>query len=392
MMEPEIPRTLLGSMSPETFLREYWQKKPLLIRQGLPGWKSPLSPEELAGLACEEDVISRLILEKGGTRPWEVRYGPFEEEEFTRLPETHWTLLVQEVDRLVPEVAELLETVRFLPNWRLDDVMVSYAASQGSVGAHIDHYDVFLVQGLGRRLWQIGLQPVEEERLIEGLDVRILADFQPEAEWVVEPGDVLYLPPRYAHYGIALEPSMTYSIGFLAPDQVELATGFAQYLAEVLEQPERYRDPDLKPVRDPGEIPPWTLERLQGLMLQALKQRIPFAQWLGMYATAPRRGTYPSPPEVPYTLEELLELLQAGVPLRRSAIPGFAYIVEGKEVWLFAFGERYCWPERLREAAHRITGPKPLTYETLNPFLEEPDFLSVLLELVNRGYLYPEES
>ena len=392
-MERKLPRHLLGSMEPEMFLRAYWQKKPVLIRQGLPGWQSPLEPEELAGLACEEDVIARIILEKGGSKPWELRYGPFDEEDFTSLPETHWTLLVQEVDRLVPEVAALLNTVRFLPNWRLDDIMVSYAAPEGSVGAHIDQYDVFLVQGYGKRLWQIGLHPVEEERLVEGLDVRILADFQPEAEWVVEPGDVLYLPPRYAHYGVALEPSITYSIGFRAPDQVELVTGFAQYLAEIMEAPRRYSDPDLTPTDDPGEISARAVERLHTLMLEAMKQRVPFARWVGMYATAPQRGTYPTPPEVPYTEEELVELLAGGSRLQRSAVPALAYMVEDDEtVWLFAFGEAYRLPGRLREAASTLTGTVLLDYETLAPFLNDPAFIDVLLRLVNRGYLYLETS
>jgi 50S ribosomal protein L16 3-hydroxylase len=149
--------THLGDMPVDIFLRDYWQKKSLLIRGAFPHFTSPIDGDELAGLALEEEVESRLILEKGKT-PWELRHGPFDEKTFTQLPETHWTLLVQAVDQWVPEVNELLEYFRFIPNWRIDDIMISFAPDQGSVGPHFDYYDVFLLQGLGKRRWKLGLK------------------------------------------------------------------------------------------------------------------------------------------------------------------------------------------------------------------------------------------
>eukprot|EP00292_Cryptomonas_paramecium_P023422 CAMPEP_0113711920 /NCGR_PEP_ID=MMETSP0038_2-20120614/31063_1 /TAXON_ID=2898 /ORGANISM="Cryptomonas paramecium" /LENGTH=192 /DNA_ID=CAMNT_0000638307 /DNA_START=244 /DNA_END=819 /DNA_ORIENTATION=- /assembly_acc=CAM_ASM_000170 len=189
-------------------------------------FKSPITPDELAGLACEDEVESRLVInweslpktQSKGKQPWELRHGPFKAKEFSKLPETCYTLLVQEVNRYVPEVSDLLQRFSFVPNWRVDDVMVSYAAKNGGVGPHVDNYDVFLVQGLGTRKWTISTRavPLDEERLLPDVDLRILADgVKPEAVWELSPGDILYLPPRVPHLGVAMDdPCMTFSIGF----------------------------------------------------------------------------------------------------------------------------------------------------------------------------------
>src|SRR5690606_35155678 len=177
--------TLPGGMSAEEFLRDYWQKKPLLIRQAFPDFESPLSADELAGLSLEEEVESRIVLELGAT-PWELRHGPFTEDDYRTLPERDWTLLVQAVDQFVPEVAELLQAFRFLPSWRLDDVMISYAAPGGSVGPHFDSYDVFLLQTQGHRRWKIGQMCEADSPLLEHPDLRILSEFEQQQEWVLE--------------------------------------------------------------------------------------------------------------------------------------------------------------------------------------------------------------
>lgn len=383
----QLPETILGGLTPEEFLANYWQKRPLLIRQALPGFRSPITPEELAGLACEEGVTARLILEKGGAYPWEVRYGPFEPEDFVALPPTHWTLLVQEVDRLVPEVAALLETVRFIPNWRLDDIMVSYAPEGGTVGAHIDNYDVFLVQAWGRRRWQINHRPVEREELVPGLEVRLLAHFEPDAEWILEPGDVLYLPPRIPHYGVALEDCMTFSIGFRAPDQAELAEAMPR-MAAWLDGGRRYADPDLTPADEPGEITPEALDQIQALLRKLIDDRARLARWFGCIITEPRRGLLPEPPERPLSAKQLHRRLQQGATLRRNAIPELAYVrhADGSAT-LFASGEAYELSPELADVAPLLTGRRPLTAETLRPWLERDDFLELLETLVHFGIL-----
>ena len=171
---------VLGELSPAQFLAEYWQKQPLLVRGAWPGFQDPLTPEELAGLACEEGVESRLVLEQGGEKPWEVRHGPFVDDDFLKLPDSHWTLLVQDVEKHIADLAALLEPFRFIPDWRIDDLMISYAPPAGTVGPHVDDYDVFLLQGQGRRRWQISRRPVEPDNCLPDTELRILREFVPE--------------------------------------------------------------------------------------------------------------------------------------------------------------------------------------------------------------------
>lgn len=216
--------SLLGSLGAEQFLRDYWQQQPLLIRAALPiAAQPPLQPDELAGLALEEWIESRLI----DSTTWQVEHGPLTEQRFAQLPERDWTLLVQAVDLWRPEVAALLDSVDFLPRWQVDDIMVSYAAAGGNVGPHIDNYDVFLLQGLGRRRWQIETQRRDYCSSEQRGALRLVDDFSPDREWLLEPGDVLYLPAKFAHHGVAVEPCMTYSIGFRAPSSTEMINDLA---------------------------------------------------------------------------------------------------------------------------------------------------------------------
>ncbi|KAK3285753.1 hypothetical protein CYMTET_6655 [Cymbomonas tetramitiformis] len=231
------------------FLEHYWQKRPLLIRQAIPDFSSPVEADDLAGLACDSEVSSRIILEKDGSEPWELRHGPFDEEDFFALPETHWSLLVEGADRFVPPIAELLDLFTFIPRWRCDDIMVSYSPEGGSVGPHSDNYDVFLLQANGAKSWAVNaaahFHPDDFDAHEEGLEVRILKDFSAEAQRVLQPGDVLYLPPRVAHHGVTLQEGMTYSVGFLAPKHQDLLTSYinsARPTAEV----KRWEDPWLK--------------------------------------------------------------------------------------------------------------------------------------------------
>lgn len=254
--------SVLGQISAADFLRDYWQKKPLLIRHALPDFITPLSPEELAGLACEEDVPARLILERGGDYPWQLKQGPFSEEDFTSLPEEGYSLLVTDCDKLIPDLMHLVTGFRFLPDWRIDDLMISYAPPGGSVGAHIDEYDVFLLQGMGRRRWGIEY-PVAHTEFVPGLDIRLLVDFEPTDEWVLEPGDMLYLPPGVPHHGVAIDPCMTFSIGFRAPLWHEMAAGVCDRLQLRADQTARYTDGLLQPQENPGELTADTRRRLR---------------------------------------------------------------------------------------------------------------------------------
>jgi 50S ribosomal protein L16 3-hydroxylase len=262
---------VLGTLSVADFLRDYWQKKPVLIRQGVPGFESPLSPEELAGLACEEDVPARLILESAGARPWTLRHGPFTEADFTSLPEDGYSLLITDCEKLIPDLMSLVQHFRFVPDWRIDDLMISYAPPGGSVGAHIDEYDVFLLQGMGRRKWMIEYPPKHSD-FVPDLDIRLLQEFEPTEAWVLEPGDMLYLPPGVPHHGEAVDHCMTYSIGFRAPLLHELAAGVTDRLITDMDQAARYGDPDLQAPANPGALDASSRAKLRAILQSVLDQ------------------------------------------------------------------------------------------------------------------------
>ncbi len=263
------------------FIDRYWQKQPCVLRGALVNHgdriESPISPEELAGLACEEDVHCRLVIEKDGASPWQLSYGPFEEQDFLNLPETHYSLLVSECEKWFPELTDLLDQFRFIPDWRIDDLMISYAPAEGSVGPHVDEYDVFLLQALGSRRWQFCETPARQPQLIPGLELAILQEFEPDQDIVLDPGDLLYLPPGYAHHGIALDRCLTYSIGFRAPTATSVLESFALQTEHDGPGLKRYADADLELDRHHAEITDAEIERLRSLATELLQQ--PEAVW-----------------------------------------------------------------------------------------------------------------
>lgn len=256
-------------LSQQQFLTEYWQKKPLLIKQAFPDFICPLSPEELAGLACESDIESRLVIEH---QNWQCLHGPLTDDDFASLPQSHWTLLVQDVDKHVPETAEILAPFRFIPDWRRDDLMVSYAPEHGSVGPHTDGYDVFLLQGLGRRKWQINTSPEIEPTLLSDCELKILSQFEPDQEWILEPGDMLYLPPHFAHHGVAMGDCMTLSIGFRSPTEVELADALVNELMDKGLGQQHYQDPALQAVEFDHEITMDAIKPIKNLLHDLIEQ------------------------------------------------------------------------------------------------------------------------
>ncbi|HSH96792.1 MAG: cupin domain-containing protein [Methylophilaceae bacterium] len=278
------PLALLGNISAEQFLAEYWQKKPLLIRGAIPEFTGLLSPEELAGLACEDEVQSRLVIQQ--TKKWQVKHGAFDEDDFLKLPKKNWTLLVQGVNHHLPEAAELLSMFNFIPHTRLDDLMVSYAPDGGGVGPHLDSYDVFLLQGQGQRLWRISEQ--DDHTLVPDAPLRILQNFETQQEWLLEAGDMLYLPPKLAHWGIAVGDCMTYSIGFRAPSAAELASEFLAYLQETKTFSGLYADPDLTLQTHPAEISPSMTQKVSAILQQVKWNESDVTQFLGRYLSEPK--------------------------------------------------------------------------------------------------------
>ncbi|OIN50728.1 cupin [Pseudomonas azotoformans] len=383
-MNPDIPLQLLGGITAREFLRDYWQKKPLLIRQAIPDFESPIDADELAGLALEEEVESRLVIEHG-ERPWELRRGPFAEDAFSTLPDREWTLLVQAVDQFVPEVAELLEQFRFLPSWRIDDVMISFAAPGGSVGPHFDNYDVFLLQAQGKRNWKIGQMCSSESALLQHADLRILAEFEESAEWVLEPGDMLYLPPRLAHFGIAEDDCMTYSVGFRAPSAAEVLTHFTDFLSQYLTDEERYTDADAQPVSDPHQIQSDALDRLKSLLAEHMSDERMLLTWFGQFMTEPRYPELVAGEELGE--EDFISALEDGAILVRNPSARMAWSEVDDDVLLFASGQSRYLPGKLRELLKLVCSADALHSENLGEWLADEDGRDLLCELVKQGSL-----
>lgn len=304
---------LLGGMTPARFLKEYWHKKPLLIRQAIPNFQPLLSREELFSLARQDETESRLITHFD--QQWQLAHGPF--SKLPPLRRKEWTLLVQGVNLHHDAADDLLQQFRFLPDARLDDLMISYASDSGGVGPHFDSYDVFLLQAHGKRRWRISAQT--DLSLVPGMPLKILSDFQAEEEWVLEPGDMLYLPPHYAHDGIAVGECMTYSVGFRAPSYQELGEGFLQFLAEDIDLPGRYADPDLAASNDPARIDGNMLKRIATHLSTIRFEESDIAIFLGEYLSEPKASVFFDPPASPLTFSGFIRQVQKhGLRLSRK--------------------------------------------------------------------------
>ena len=275
---------LLGGKTVAQFLSRNWQKRPLLVRKAIPDFKAVAQADELFRLATDDAVESRLVSRRRSA--WSVAHGPFRTSDFRRMPAADWTLLVQGLNLHNTAADRLLRQFSFIPYARLDDVMASYAVQGGGVGPHTDSYDVFLVQGLGQRLWRIGR--ARNTELVPGIELRILKHFEPEEEYLLECGDLLYLPPGWAHDGIALDDCLTYSIGFRAPARRELAAEFLTRYAERLDIPGLYRDPDLRTQSQPSAIPAAMVERTAELLSTIRFTRQDVSRFLGEYLSEPK--------------------------------------------------------------------------------------------------------
>lgn len=383
-MNPDTPLQLLGGLTAREFMRDYWQKKPLLIRQAIPDFESPISPDELAGLALEEEIESRLVIEHGA-HPWELRRGPFAEDAFAELPERDWTLLVQAVDQFVPEVAEMLEAFKFLPKWRIDDVMVSFAVPGGGVGPHYDNYDVFLLQGYGKRRWQVGQMCDSDSPMLQHADLKILAEFVKTEEWVLEPGDMLYLPPCLAHCGTAEDDCMTYSVGFRAPSAAEVLTHFTDFLGQFLPDEERYSDADAVPTSDPTQIQRDALDRLKALLTEHMSDERLLITWFGQFMTEPKYPELIAGIEI--DAETFLASLDNGAILVRNPSARMAWSEVGDDLVLFASGQSRLLSDNLRELLKLVCAADALHIENLGPWLANDEARNLLVELVKQGSL-----
>ena len=383
----------LADTSIDDFLNHYWQKKPLLIRNAFPGLPSPLSADELAGLACEDHVNARLVLEEHDNKQWQVEFGPFEDSRFSELPESGWSLLVSDVERHLPETKSLLKYFRFIPDWRIDDLMISYAPAGGSVGAHTDAYDVFLIQLSGQRLWKISEHFSDET--LNDTDLCILKNFTAEQEWLLNAGDMLYLPPNVAHHGIAQNDTsgknqhcMTASVGFRAPSLKTITSDYVHYLNENTNSSARYRDKSPhKPVHH-GEISEDTINHFIEQLKQGLTlEREQVKRWLGQYCSDNKTFEDFANEQNNIDYDELTKIA-AQTTLEQSSYSNFLFSYSDQAALLFVDGRSY---EVSKTFAELLCEDDLIDLVQLEKIMSTED-KTVLLSLFNDGAIISSEN
>ena len=396
---------ILGNITKEQFLKEYWQKKPLLIRQAYSNFEPLIPADELAGMSLEEEIESRIILENGPDSPWQLLSGPFEEDTFAKLPEDKWTLLIQGVDQWLPEAADLLQDFNFIPSWRIDDLMISFATDGGSVGPHYDQYDVFLLQAEGKREWRIGQMCSEQDAFLKETKLRILSEFEETERWVLEPGDMLYLPPRLAHYGISQGNCQTYSIGFRAPSHSELMHSLVDQIDASSNEDQRYGDPDLQLQDNCGEINQAALKQVREFMIKALEDPLLLSDTIGKLMTEPK---YPhliaqdqdddekigSSTGKKYLISDLKYDLQA-LEIHRELHSRFSFNINKDDtevkISFYAAGKVYPLPATSENLVRYLSGQRIYDGSELQAFCANEANEQLLLTLWQDGHFYAEE-
>ncbi len=387
MTATNIPLSYLGGLTAEEFLRDYWQKKPLLVRNAFPDMAYLVEKEDLLELAQEASAESRIILEKDGKKPWELRKGPFTTKQYKQLPKSHWTLLVQAVDHYLPELAVFWQAFSFIPSWRRDDVMISYAAPQGSVGKHFDQYDVFLVQGSGQRRWQLGEFCDQDAQFVADTKLRILQDMPITFDEVVNAGDLLYVPPKLAHYGVAQNECLTFSFGFRAP---ALSHVLEQIVDTALEQTgaeSLYQDIDLQAQTHGSWLNPHHLQQLQQQMLTLLNQPELLAKALAPFLSEAKYEDY-EPMGEAVTPDELQKALSEGATICRDPASRFVYVgTQGQAQTLYINGDEIDLPSEVDgQFVALLADNCQLTAEQLAAYLNQPTNSEWLCEQLASGY------
>jgi 50S ribosomal protein L16 3-hydroxylase len=392
-MIPVDTMILPKSFDAEDFLQNYWQKKPLLIRSSGAVFIDPISPEELAGLACEDFIESRLINCYPDDGNWKLRNGPFKEKDFLKLPDKNYTLLVQAVDQWHEDVRAMLKDFSFIPSWRIDDIMISYSTDGGNVGPHFDYYDVFLIQGLGQKKWQLGGHADSSSKLRSNKDLRLLAEFNTEQEYLLAPGDILYLPPNLAHWGIAIGNSMTYSVGFRTPSYAEIISELSDDIIGQLREDQRYKDNAPQVPQRPGEIPADALRQVQDLLLEQLNRPDVIAHWFGSSMTSPKY------PDISVIVDKKLDAatlekeLKTGAQLYKNPAARFAFIKNPDKLQLFADGVEFSCDLPLLPLIDHLCASAELPENLLDTVLQQTGveqasaLLTILAKLHNQGTL-----
>ncbi len=387
---------MFGNLSIADFLRDYWQRKPLFVKGAFANFIPPVTPDGLIDLATRPDAMSRLIRQTGGDYPWQLSDGPFTRRELKAAmqPDEKWSLLVQEIDQHLPAAADLMERFAFVPRWRMDDLMASFAPAGGGVGAHTDNYDVFLIQGAGERTWRVGAAPLSaaDEVLIDDLDVTVIdtdasEGFEWGSEYRVEPGDLLYLPPRWAHEGVAVTDCLTLSVGFRAPSHQDLLAAVLERALVELPADAFYSDPPLAPATAPGRIDADALAQVRATLESLLADEDALAETFGRLVTERRR--FVEEDEANWIeAEEAQERVQAGASLIRTPGARMAYTdhADGSRT-LFGGGEAFRLDSDLAWAAPLLADAPVVTADALAPYAGSADLSDLVATLVSDGVL-----
>ncbi|MGO2012676.1 MAG: JmjC domain-containing protein [Pseudoalteromonas sp.] len=372
----------INDLSKQEFLSQYWQKKPLLIKQGFKHFVDPLDANELAGLAMEESIESRIITNHDNQ--WHAYHGPF--EDFEQLSEQHSTLLVQAVDHWHGDAAQLLEPFRFIPNWRIDDLMISFSTPGGGVGPHLDQYDVFIIQGEGKRHWRVGLPDNNLRQFVKNKSLLQVEQFDAVIDCILEPGDILYIPPGCPHEGYAVENALNYSVGFRAPNQRDLISQFADHLIDTELGNKRYNDPALALRESKGELSNDEAQQIKQLMIAAIEDETVFKTWLGNSISQPKHDMDLAPPEQPYTLADLKDLLvDDDIVFERLGGTRAVYQVLDDSVLLSINGTNYLHDLTCLADIKLLSDNNTIAASEINSSKNNHTFLKTFTILLNEG-------
>ncbi len=372
----------INDLCEQEFLNQYWQKKPLLIKQGFTDFQDPIEAEELAGLAMEESIESRIVTNHNND--WQAYQGPF--EDFEKLTEQHATLLVQAVDHWHSDAAQLLQPFRFIPNWRIDDLMISYSTPKGGVGPHLDQYDVFIIQGQGKRHWRVGLPDPTLKQFAQNKKLLQVEQFEAVIDCILEPGDILYIPPGCPHEGYAIENALNYSVGFRAPNQQDLFSSFADHVIDTDSGQKRYTDHTLALRDSKGELLQSETDKVKTLMQALLNNDELFKHWLGNTLSQAKHEMDLAPLEEPITCEQMSDLI-ANNAEEFERLGGVRAIYQQLEdtLLLSINGENYPLPLCDLNAVKLLTDHDYVNTDDLNAAQPSLVFIQTFTTLVNEG-------
>jgi 50S ribosomal protein L16 3-hydroxylase len=371
----------LGDLSPQDFLENVWQQQPLVVRQAFPGFESPISADELAGLSCEPGINSRIVIEKGGKHPWQTLYGPMDEAVFRNLPATHWSLLVNDVEKHLPQLVWIMDQFRFIPEWCVDDLMISYAPEGGSVGPHLDQYDVFILQAQGHRRWQLHSRVVAKDNQVADTDMRIQKEFEAEQEWLLAPGDLIYIPPGVSHYGVATDECLSFSVGFRAATHAEMLQDFVEYISRGLPAEATFRDPSLTVQQHANEITKATIDTVREILKDYLRPDHPeLPRWFGHFISDVKTDVIPGTGQA---VADFSHLVATHRVLARHPASRYAFSRRGSRALLYIDGDDFDVSTGFAEA---LCARRELELQSLAGSISAEE-QQLLLELFNSGKL-----